>query len=49
MLDRNEKPAVLVETHWLDNPADVSAFQNDAAIARFVVAAELGLRTFFAR
>jgi N-acetylmuramoyl-L-alanine amidase len=48
VLDHNHKPAVLVETHWLDNPTEVAAFQTDAAIGRFVRAMEVGLISFFA-
>lgn len=46
VLRGNTRPAVLVETHYLDNPADVAAFQNDAAIARFCRGLELGLLNF---
>jgi len=47
VLDHNRHPAVLVETHWLDNPADVAAFQTDRSIARFSRALETALVTFF--
>lgn len=46
VLDHNRHPAVLVETHWLDNRADVAAFQNDAAIGRFARALEVALMSF---
>ncbi len=42
----NPRPAVLVETHYLDNPADVRAFQNDDAIARFCRGMELALLNY---
>ena len=43
VLRRNPRPAVLIETHYLDNPSDVRAFQNDDAIARFCRGVELAL------
>lgn len=47
VIDHNRHPAVLIETHWLDNPTDVAAFQTDAAIARFAEAVEVALFTFW--
>ncbi len=46
VLRGNTRPAVLVETHYLDNPADVAAFQNDDAIGRFCQGIEVGLLNF---
>lgn len=43
VLRGNPRPAVLIETHYLDNPSDVRAFQNDDAIARFCRGVELAL------
>ncbi len=46
VLRRNPRPAVLIETHYLDNPADVRAFQNDDAIGRFCRGVELALLNY---
>lgn len=46
VLRMNPRPAVLIETHYLDNPDDVRAFQNDQAIGRFCRGVELGLLNF---
>ncbi|MCP4870030.1 MAG: N-acetylmuramoyl-L-alanine amidase [Proteobacteria bacterium] len=48
VLDHNRHPAVLVESHFLDNKAAVAAFQNDAAIGRFARALEVALMSFYA-
>jgi N-acetylmuramoyl-L-alanine amidase len=47
VLDGNEAPAVLIETHFLSNPASVAFFQRRGTIDRFCVAIEAGLRGFF--
>jgi len=46
VLRRNLRPAVLVETHFLNNRSDVAFFQDEATIARFAAATERGLRSF---
>ena len=46
VLDYNEVPAVLVETHYMNNASEVAAFQTPAAIASFSAAVELGVLNY---
>jgi len=47
VLDKNQRPAVLIETHFLSNPLSVAFFQTDETIGRFCEGVEAGLRGFF--
>ena len=48
-LDYNHRAAALVETHYVDNPADVAAFQRPERVSQFCLAVERGLLNWFAR
>lgn len=46
VLKGNRSPAVLVETHFLNNRSDVQFFQSDDTMTRFAKATDRGLRSF---
>lgn len=46
VLTQNERPAVLLETHYMSSPDDVESFQNEKSISAFVKALKRGLVAF---
>jgi N-acetylmuramoyl-L-alanine amidase len=48
LLRSSSKPAVLIETHFINNPKDVERFQTEEYYAKFSKSIENGLITYFA-
>lgn len=48
LLKNVEKPAILIETHFMSNKAEITAFHNEEAHKNFAKAFEHGLITYFA-
>lgn len=46
VLTQNERPAVLLETHYMSSPTDVASFQTNESISRFADAIHKGLVAF---
>ena len=49
VLRYNQRPAVLIETHYLSNSGEVKRYRQPETVDRFCRGVELGLLNFFAR